>query len=124
MSWIDGIISLYESLFNKYTCNPAECRYDLRAIRNKVDAIHNQIFDNNTLDAVRYPIFERPYSSRLGKNNPNDRNFNIFISAKFNFKTKVWKSHYFQIEEPDWAIYDDLYGYYFPILGQRCQSIT
>ena len=93
--------------------------YDLRAIQDKVDAIHSQIFDNNTLDAVRFPIFERPQSIRMDEEKLNDREFNFFIFADFNFKTKVWKSHYFQIEETDWAIYDELYEYYFPILGQR-----
>ena len=90
-------------------------------IQNKVNDIHSQLFDNKTLDAVRFPIFERPQSSRRA--GPNlDRKFNFFISAEFNFKTKVWRSHYFNIEEDDWALYDDPYEYKFPILGERCQS--
>ena len=48
----------------------------------------------------------------------SDKQHKFFVSAEYDFETKIWKSWYFEIEENQWQD-SNTTEYRFPILGFR-----
>lgn len=84
----------------------------------EVESILNIIYKNDTLDFEVFPIFkEHIFFQHRKSTGPNiDKDFRFFISAEYNFETKIWKSGYFEIDKKFWKDTKTT-QHRFPILG-------
>ena len=81
-----------------------------------MDPILDQLFINDTIDRLRFPIFEELQRRRVVQ---NDRDITFHFNTYFDFDKEIWMSGFFKIQDTDWAITDDESGgdYKFPVLG-------
>lgn len=73
----------------------------------------SKLFKNNSLNSEEFPILEQPLRRRLAT---DDKEFQFFISAEYNFETKTWKSWHLEIDEDQWMDSNTTF-YRFPLLG-------
>ena len=89
------------------TCNENCTSLDYRMpYLYEADSILSQLFETGTINASDYPIFTDHLSNirhRSSTENQSQREFQFYISAKYNFETRIWKSGGFQIRENYWA---------------------
>lgn len=76
-----------------------------------VDYIVDNLFINDTLDRSKIPAFEQGRRRKV-----NDRDIEFFLNYDFDFKTQIWKSGFFKIQEKDWA-QSTTTEYKYPNLG-------
>ena len=87
----------------------------------EVDSILAQLFENETINATDYPIFTDHVSNMRHRSSSEpqyQREFKFYISADYNFETKIWKSGGFEIRENYWAKRNENEPKY-PILNDR-----
>ena len=81
----------------------------------QVESVLNKLYSNNSLNEEEFPVLKNPIRS---SENINPKEFQFFISAKYNFETKVWKSWHFKILNNQWRQWDSNETVYrFPLLG-------
>ena len=92
---------------NSTTCNENCASQDYRMpYFHEVDSVLAQLFENGSINAIDYPIFTDHVSDmrhRSSTENEYQREFTFYISAKYNFETKIWTSGGFEIRENYWA---------------------
>ena len=88
----------------------------------EVDSVFDKIFVNGSLNEIDYPIFmeDNSWQARhlLSTIKENPRIFSFFISSKYDYRTEIWYSGGFEINENRWAKAnkDEMK---FPILNNR-----
>ena len=91
----------------------------------EVDSVLAQLYNNGTINATDYPIFSDHVSDMRHRSSTEDeyqREFKFYITAKYNFETRIWTSGGFEIRENSWAKRDKNEPKY-PILKDRLYLI-
>ena len=83
-----------------------------------VHIILNKIYKNYTLNHVDFPIFKENLLFQVTNRTTNSVHlgFQFFVSAEYNFETKIWSSWHFSIDNSHWKN-SNTTSYQFPILG-------
>ena len=107
---------------NSTTCNENCTSQDYRMpYFYEIDSVLDQLFENGSINATDYPIFTDHVSDmrhRSSTENEYQREFKFYISAKYNFETRMWTSGGFEIKENYWAERNENEPKY-PILNDR-----
>lgn len=71
----------------------------------EVDSILSQLYQNETINVSNFPIFSSTNLPILPKDSLEEsfRKFSFFISTKYDFQKRTWKSGGFEIKENYWA---------------------
>ena len=71
----------------------------------EVDSILSQLYQNGSINFSNFPIFTASNFPILPKYSleKTGRKFSFFISTKYNFQKRYWKSGGLRIKENNWA---------------------